>query len=483
MKTRRILSLVLSLILAIPLSLSLAVPASAADLTYDVTGGRIYFDANTGAITDCDETVTEAVIPEQIYGVTVTAIGNSAFNRCSSLTTVTIPDTVTSIGENAFYLCPALTSVVIPDSVTTIGRFAFGKSSLTGIQLSRNLTEISEYTFYGCGGLTEVTIPDGVTSIGEQAFTLSGLTTITVPDSVTSIGSNAFSSCESLTSADLGSGVSSLGGLAFDHCTSLKSVTLSPALREIPIGAFSYCYALEEVVIPEGVTRIRNGAFSDCSSLRSVTLPSTLQQVDFSVFSNDSSLTDVYYNGTAMDWAAIQMDSALGGELHFAEPVAGFNDVTSFAYYADAVEWAVSSGVTTGTGASTFSPDAAVTRAQAVTFLWRAVGSPEPASASSPFTDVTDPSAYYYKAVLWAAEQGITGGVGNNAFGLDNTLTYDQIFTFLCRAAGDSADGADWSAAAVNWASANGLTDGLSFSAKDECPRCDLVYCLWKQMA
>ncbi len=478
MKTRRFLSL----ILALTLCFALAIPASAADLTYAVTGGSIYFDANTGTITDCDSTVTRADIPSEIYGVTVTAIGDSAFDRCSSLTAVTIPDTVTSIGSNAFYLCTALTSVVIPDSVTTMGRFAFGNSGLTSIQLSQNLTEISEFMFYGCGGLTGLTIPDSVTGIGRSAFALSGLTSVTIPDSVTSIGDNAFSTCTNLTEADLGSGVSSLDGHAFNHCTSLKSVTLSPALQVIPIGAFSYCYALEEVVIPEGVIRIRDSAFSECSSIRSITLPSTLQRVDHSVFYNNSSLTDVYYNGTAMDWAAIQMDSALGGDLHFAEPVAGFTDVTTGDYYGEAVQWAVNQGVTGGTSETTFSPADTVTRAQAVTFLWRAAGSPAPAASSSPFADVT-PDAYYYQAVLWAAENGITGGVGENQFGPEQTLAYDQIFTFISHAVGESGTGADWSEAAVNWARESGLTDGLSFSAKDSCPRADVIYCLWKRMA
>ena len=160
----------------------------------------------------------------------------------------------------------------------------------------------------------------------------------------------------------------------------------------------------------------------------------------------------------------------------------GFSDVAESDYFADAVAWAVSQGVTTGTGAGTFSPDSAVTRAEAVTFLWRAAGEPAPASSVSSFSDVTDRSAYYYDAVLWAAQEGITTGAGGGRFDLNSTLSYDQIFTFLCRAAGETASGDDWSAAAVNWASSNGLTDGLSFTAKADCPRSDVVYCLWKQM-
>ena len=163
--------------------------------------------------------------------------------------------------------------------------------------------------------------------------------------------------------------------------------------------------------------------------------------------------------------------------------VAGFSDVYESDYYADAVAWAKDTGVTAGTSATTFSPNNTVTRAEAVTFLWRAAGEPEPASLTSPFSDVTDTGAYYYKAVLWAAEQGITGGVGDNRFSADGTLTYDQIMAILCRAAGETADGSDWSAAAIAWAEENGLTDGLDFSAKDSCPRSDVVYCLWMQLA
>ena len=122
----------------------------------------------------------------------------------------------------------------------------------------------------------------------------------------------------------------------------------------------------------------------------------------------------------------------------------GFSDVAESDYFADAVAWAVRQGVTTGTGANTFSPDSAVTRAEAVTFLWRAAGEPAPASSASSFSDVTDRSAYYYNAVLWAAQEGITTGAGGGRFDLNSTLSYDQIFTFLCRAAGETASGDDW---------------------------------------
>ena len=163
--------------------------------------------------------------------------------------------------------------------------------------------------------------------------------------------------------------------------------------------------------------------------------------------------------------------------------VAGFSDVHESDYFADAVVWAKETGVTGGTSATTFSPNNTVTRADAMTFLWRGAGSPEPESLVSPFSDVTDAGAYYYKAVLWAAENGITSGVSATDFGIKNTLSYDQILAFLFRAAGETDVGSDWSAAAVKWAAENGLTAGLTFTAKGNCPRSDVIYCLWKQLA
>lgn len=173
---------------------------------------------------------------------------------------------------------------------------------------------------------------------------------------------------------------------------------------------------------------------------------------------------------------------AVQQDVHAYSSVAGFTDVDSEDYFADAVQWAVDNGVTNGTSPTTFSPLNTVVRADAVTFLWRASGSPEPAAASSPFTDVTDPDAYYYNAVLWAAEEEITNGVTADTFGLRGTLTYEQILTLLCRTAGGDAYGADWSALALAWGQENGLTDGLAFSPAGSCPRADMVYFLWKQL-
>ena len=197
---KRTLSLLLTVLMVIPMTVSLAIPASAAyGVKYKVEGGYIYF-TSTGAITDCDESVTSANIPEVIDGVNITSIGAWAFSGCESLTLINIPDGVTSIGERAFRSCKSLTSITIPEGVTSIGDYAFpGCESLTSINIPDGVTNIGNGAFYGCVSLTSINIPDGVTSIGESAFYgCKSLTSINIPDGVTSIGDYAFAICNAL---------------------------------------------------------------------------------------------------------------------------------------------------------------------------------------------------------------------------------------------------------------------------------------------
>ena len=156
-----------------------------------------------------------------------------------------------------------------------------------------------------------------------------------------------------------------------------------------------------------------------------------------------------------------------------------FTDVPEDSYYADAVTWAYVTGVTTGTGDTTFSPEGSCTRGQVVTFLWRAAGKPEPASSENPFADVKE-SDYFYKAVLWAVEQGITKGTSETAFSPKQTCSSAHIITFLYRAMGIGADG--WGAESANWAIEAGLTadTGLEINSKEDCPRAAVVTFLYR---
>ena len=170
-----------------------------------------------------------------------------------------------------------------------------------------------------------------------------------------------------------------------------------------------------------------------------------------------------------------------------------FHDVTRFDYFYDAVKWAVDHDITSGTGRFTFSPNAACTRAQTVTFLWRAAGSPRPVSTVNPFTDVHY-GDYFYQAVLWAVENGITMGTSATTFSPDVTVTRAQVVTFLWRANGQPAA---WNSGftdvsadayyekAVAWAVENGITTGTGFgvfSPDAACTRAQIVTFLYRYL-
>ena len=171
-------------------------------------------------------------------------------------------------------------------------------------------------------------------------------------------------------------------------------------------------------------------------------------------------------------------------------PTQSFADVSTDAYYYEAVKWAAKNGITGGVGNGLFAPDAPCTRAQIITFLWRAAGSPEPKNASS-FSDVPA-SAYYARSVAWAVENGITTGTGNGGFSPDATCTRAQSVTFLYRALSARAEGTAefrdvpknaYYADAVAWAAANGITTGIGgglFGPDNDCTRAQIVTLLFR---
>ena len=188
-----------------------------------------------------------------------------------------------------------------------------------------------------------------------------------------------------------------------------------------------------------------------------------------------------------MPGSAVTVQAAFGKESGGV-----FADVPNSAYYADAVKWAVAQGITNGKGSGLFGSNDACTRAQIVTFLWRAVGSPAPKMTFNPFSDVS-PDAYYYQAVLWAVENGITSGMGNGRFSPEGTCTRGQSVTFLYRAAGAPAvsgssfqdvPASSYCADAIAWAVKNGITQGTgagAFSPNGGCTRAQIVTFLYRQ--
>ena len=203
--------------------------------------------------------------------------------------------------------------------------------------------------------------------------------------------------------------------------------------------------------------------------------------------------------GTVIDPKTIQITAATTfvaqyEKLEPEKPAVSFTDVQNGTYYADPVQWAVGKGITTGTSATTFSPDATCTRAQAVTFLWRAAGSPAPKNTAMAFTDVQNGS-YYYNAVLWAVENGITNGTSETTFSPDSFCTRAQIVTFLWRSQKSPAVNAanpfsdvgasEYYTNPVLWAVGNGITNGTSateFSPNANCTRAQIVTFLFRCM-
>ena len=248
---------------------------------------------------------------------TVTVIGRDAFEGCSGLTSITIPNSVTGIGRDVFSGCSGLTSITIPNSVTVTEESAFyncivlekliiedgdktiqidsrsfsncplkylylgrplslgsrfeGMSTLRGVSIGNSVTSIRAYAFSGCSGLTSVTIPNSVTSIGECAFSgCSGLTIITIPNSVTSIGYRAFAGCSGLTSIKISNSVTSIESDTFQDCSGLTSVTIPNTVTSIGSQAFAGCTGLTSVTIGISVENIGISAFVGCSGLTAI---------------------------------------------------------------------------------------------------------------------------------------------------------------------------------------------------------------------
>lgn len=229
--------------------------------------------------------LSEINIPKKI-----TAINNATFSGCVSLRNMIIPDNIQSIGVRAFEYCSHLT-ITIPETVTSIGSQAFRNNADLTIAMSGNL--LDNALFSDCENL-RITLSDGSTFIKESALTnCSGLIEIHIPNSVSSIGANAFHNCTNLKNIIIPNKVTSIEERTFIDCKELVSVVIPNSVKSIGTEAFNGCSALKSIVLPEGMTLIKKWTFADCSSLVDVTLPSTMTTLEYGAFENCTSLRSV----------------------------------------------------------------------------------------------------------------------------------------------------------------------------------------------
>ena len=511
-------------------------------------------DTNEASITGYKGAGGEVEIPAEIDGHPVTDIVYRAFYNCASLTKITIPDSVKYVGPNAFSGCTGLETVEVGANVEEIGEWAFsGCTGLTSIALPDSVTAIGRNAFVACGSLESIAIPQGVKAIADRTFyNCTSLTAVEIPDGVDKIGKSAFSHCEALESIAIPEGVTSIVYSAFKGCASLSEVTIPKSVESVLDDAFSGCSALETVnyngseaewgaitvkkgnepllnatvkfhehsfgewVVTKAATCTEKGVETRtcaCGETETREIKATGHKFGAWTVTKAPTCTakgvetrkcsvcgktetrDVKATGHKYVDGKCTVCGAKDPNFKPA-PAIEFEDVPKGAYYEDAVNWAVAKGVTQGISATKFGPDNGCTRGQVVTFLWRAAGEPAPKSTNNPFTDVSA-GDYYYTAVLWAVENGVTAGTSATTFSPNSTCTRGQIVTFLYRANGSPApkssanpfgdvQSGDYFYSAVLWAVENKITSGTSataFSPNSTCTRAQVVTFLYRAMA
>lgn len=489
----------------------------------------------------------EVVIPEGTE-----TLKKFAFYGCTSLERITIPASVTTIDSFALHGCTALTSICVaednPNYSTDAQGVLFDKEGKTLLCFPAGYTgeyttpehidTIDYFAFAGCSNLTGITITEGVFPRFSAFQNCTSLQYASLPETLNGIAWDMFNNCPNLEYIIIPSGVRIIDDGAFRGCEGLKAVCFKGTPPEISESAFLtnastdgegrhipgltlyYIEGTEGWTTPEWngyPTATWDGVhFPHTHDYQPIVTAPTCTQDGYTTYTcticEDSYVADevaalghTWDEGKVTTMPTSEKEGvktftctrcrATREEAIAKLPAPLFTDVKSGAYYADAVSWAVANNVTNGTSATTFSPEETCTRGQIVTFLWRAAGEPSPNGTKNPFTDVKE-DAYYYKAVLWAVEQGITTGSSETTFSPDESCTRGQVATFLWRYENKPTPAAKNPFAdvtkgayyydAVLWAVEAGVTNGTSattFSPDDTCTRGQIVTFLYRGIA
>lgn len=484
----------------------------------------------------------------------VTSIGDRAFQGCAALTKVEVPEGVATIGNNAFANCGKLESATLPKSLKSLAADAFaGDNALKDIYFKSGKQDwIKLGNLYS--GDTPVTVHfaddaspltwevvDGKAIVKTCSKDASG--EVVIPETldgapVAAIAADAFKGCNKITSVVIPEGVTTIGEKAFENCTSLKTVTLPKSLVMVDKDAFdgtivkdvNYGSTKENwanVAIKSGNDVLKSAAihYADCvthdTELKNVK-PATCEEKGYSGDEVCKVCGKTIKAGEEVaalghdwgEWTVTKAPTATekGEETRVCKrdashtekrdvdpsaPSESFVDVNTGDFFYDAVVWAVNAKpvVTTGIDTLHFNPYDSCTRAQMVTFLWRAAGEPDVAAGTvNPFTDVPA-NEYFYKAVLWAVQEKITTGTSATTFSPYEQVTRAQTVTFLWRYAKSPVVVAsnpftdvpanEYYTNAVLWAVQEKITNGktaTTFEPNTVCTRGEIVTFLYRDL-
>ena len=294
--------------------------------TYAVSNGEasVGKDWWTALPTSTSGSIT---IPSKLGGHPVTSVSDWAFNNCSKLTSVTIPDSVTNIGHYAFHECAGLTNLNIGNGVRSVGWWAFDYcSGLTSVTIPENVICLGSAAFEGCAGLKSVTIMGNITNDwgdwgsmqGSGPFYLcTNIENIVLSQKMKKIGSFLFRGCSKLKTVTIPSSVTNLGDGAFSYCSGLTKVTIPNCVKSIGDSVFSHCTSLKSVTFPSSVKHVGICAFSDCTRLSSVTFSNYNADIGSSAFHNCHGLKTVHASDLKA-WCTLSFEDAEANPLHYA---------------------------------------------------------------------------------------------------------------------------------------------------------------------
>ncbi len=436
-----------------------------------------------GALRDSAAKIVGIILP-----ATVREIGNRAID-CRYLKYLKLNDGLEVIKNAAINCGDELETLVIPDSVRYIGDEAISGKALKNITMPKNLEYMGKRIFFGSSydkdannringiqyhgqyliagiriGYAEIDGSDpSAPTQNKQIHEWEATGDTEIREGTTLMGADAFG-MSNITSVKFPSTLKSISHLGFYWCKNLNNIVIPGNVKEIGNNAFSWCESLSNLTISEGVEHIGEAAFFRCNNLNEVTIPRSVKQIDMHAFGWDyvndydvrnENLVIKCYSGTAAEQYArdngfkcILLDT--GEVIDKGEPTAAADDrytceekgnncaVKRFKDIQSAdgdpnhsgIEFCIDSGIMTGTGADTFSPDNTITRAQFATMFYRLAGQPE-SGDSLAFTDLTQ--EWYKKPIAWAAANGILNGTGNNTFSPDAAVTREQIAAIFYR--------------------------------------------------